>query len=83
MMQQQPIGITADEAMQRLVDGNERFLRGEARFLRVTPQTLAGLAKGQQIRESPEGQTRLAEGRMKMIGAIYEIETGRVRFLMD
>ncbi|MEI8373665.1 MAG: carbonic anhydrase [Planctomycetota bacterium] len=205
MMQPQPIGITADEAMQRLVDGNDRFLRGEARFLRVTPQTLAGLAKGQQpyaailgcsdsrvppeiifdaglgelfiirvagnvlspevagslqyagshlhttlfvvlghegcgaisaaleckfhgvqqrsriqilmdtilpgigeidpqlppqirlaqavesnvrwtvrqIRESPEGQTRLAEGRMKMIGAIYEIETGRVRFLMD
>jgi carbonic anhydrase len=204
-MQSQPIGISADEAMQRLVDGNGRFLRGEARFLHVTPQTLAGLAKGQQpyatilgcsdsrvppeiifdaglgelfiirvagnilspeiagslqyagshlhtplfvvlghegcgaisaaleckyygvqhrsriqilvdtilpgigeldpqlppqvrlaqavesnvrwtvrqIRESPEGQARLAEGRMKIIGATYEIESGRVRFLMD
>jgi len=33
------------------------------------------------ILESPEGQARPAEGRMKIIGAIYEIETGRVRFL--
>ena len=34
-----------------------------------------------QILESPEGQARLAEGRMKIVGAIYEIESGRVRFL--
>jgi carbonic anhydrase len=34
-----------------------------------------------QIIESPEGQARLAEGRIKYVGAIYEIETGRVRFL--
>ena len=33
------------------------------------------------ILESPEGQARLAEGRVKIVGAIYEIETGRVRFL--
>jgi carbonic anhydrase len=33
------------------------------------------------ILESPEGQARLAEGRVKAVGAIYEIETGRVRFL--
>jgi len=34
-----------------------------------------------QILESPEGQARLAEGRMKLVGAVYEIESGRVRFL--
>jgi carbonic anhydrase len=34
-----------------------------------------------QILDSPEGQARVAEGRMKVIGAVYEIETGRVRFL--
>jgi carbonic anhydrase len=34
-----------------------------------------------QILESPEGRARKAEGRMKIVGAIYEIETGRVRFL--
>ncbi len=34
-----------------------------------------------QILETPEGQARLAEGRMKIVGAVYEIESGRVRFL--
>jgi carbonic anhydrase len=33
------------------------------------------------IIESPEGQARAAEGRVRCVGAIYEIETGRVRFL--
>jgi carbonic anhydrase len=33
------------------------------------------------IIESPEAQARAAEGRIKCVGAIYEIETGRVRFL--
>ena len=34
-----------------------------------------------QILESPEGRARLAEGSMKVVGAVYEIETGYVRFL--
>jgi len=34
-----------------------------------------------QILDSPEGQSRVAEGRVKIVGAIYEIETGLVRFL--
>jgi len=34
-----------------------------------------------QILDSPEGRQRVAEGRMKIVPAIYEIETGRVRFL--
>jgi len=34
-----------------------------------------------QILQTPEGQERQAEGRVKLVGAIYEIETGRVRFL--
>ncbi len=38
---------TADEALQRLKDGNERFLRGEAKFSTVRKETLADLAKGQ------------------------------------
>jgi carbonic anhydrase len=36
-----------------------------------------------QIQDSPEGQARAAEGRMKVVGAVYEIETGRVRWLKD
>ena len=35
----------------------------------------------QQILNTPEGQARVAEGRMKIAGAVYEIASGRVRFL--
>ena len=34
-----------------------------------------------QIIETPEGKARAADGWMKLVGAVYEIETGRVRFL--
>jgi carbonic anhydrase len=34
-----------------------------------------------QILESPEGQARLEEGQKKIVGAVYEIQTGRVRLL--
>ena len=34
-----------------------------------------------KIYESPEGQMREEEGRMKAVGAIYDITTGLVRFL--
>lgn len=43
----QPV-ISADEALRRLIAGNERFLAGEARFPTVCKETLADLAKGQQ-----------------------------------
>jgi carbonic anhydrase len=36
-----------------------------------------------RILESPEGQARQAEGQMKFVGAIYELATGRVRFLPE
>src|SRR5262245_8822990 len=39
--------ITADEALARLKAGNERFLRGEARFPTIQKEILANLAKGQ------------------------------------
>jgi carbonic anhydrase len=34
-----------------------------------------------QIRSTPEGKARVAEGRIKLVGAIYDIQTGRVRVL--
>ena len=40
--------MTADEALARLIEGNERFVRGEARFPTVQKEILADLAKGQQ-----------------------------------
>ena len=34
-----------------------------------------------QILSTPEGRAREAEGRLKLVGAIYEIDSGHVRFL--
>ena len=34
-----------------------------------------------QILDTPEGRARVAEGAMRMVGAVYELDTGRVRFL--
>lgn len=34
-----------------------------------------------QLLETPEGKARMKEGRIKLVGAVYELKTGRVRFL--
>ncbi len=34
-----------------------------------------------QLRKTPEAKARVAEDKMKLVGAIYEPKTGRVRFL--
>ena len=34
-----------------------------------------------QLLETPEGNARMAESVVKLVGAIYELITGRVRFL--
>jgi carbonic anhydrase len=41
-------GPTADEALARLREGNQRFVRGQARFPTIQKEILAELAKGQQ-----------------------------------
>ncbi len=33
------------------------------------------------VLESPEGRTRVAQGDMKLVGAVYDLHTGHVRFL--
>jgi len=40
--------MTADQALARLIEGNDRFVRGKARFPTVQKEILAELAKGQQ-----------------------------------
>jgi carbonic anhydrase len=40
--------LTADEVLARLQAGNDRFVRGEARFPTIQKEILAALAKGQQ-----------------------------------
>jgi carbonic anhydrase len=39
--------LTADQALARLIAGNERFVRGEARFPTVQKEILAAMAAGQ------------------------------------
>jgi carbonic anhydrase len=34
-----------------------------------------------QLRQTSEGKARMAEGAMKLVGAVYDLESGRVRFL--
>jgi carbonic anhydrase len=34
-----------------------------------------------QLLESPEGRARAAEGKMKLVGGVYDLSTGAVRFL--
>ena len=34
-----------------------------------------------QLRETPEGRARMAEGIVQLVGAVYDIQTGKVRFL--
>ncbi|HEX6692926.1 MAG TPA: carbonic anhydrase [Burkholderiales bacterium] len=34
-----------------------------------------------QLRDTPEGQERIREGVVKLVGAVYELKTGRVRLL--
>jgi len=40
--------LTADEALTRLIEGNARFVAGQARFPTVQKEVLADLAKGQR-----------------------------------
>ena len=42
------VSSSADQALQKLIEGNHRFTRGEAHFPTVCKETLADLAKGQQ-----------------------------------
>jgi len=40
--------VSAEEGLRRLIEGNQRFVAGKARFPTVCKETLAALAKGQQ-----------------------------------
>ncbi len=42
-----PMPVGAEEGLKRLIDGNERFLKGTARFPIVQKDVLASLAKAQ------------------------------------
>jgi carbonic anhydrase len=69
----------------------ENILPGLPDFdARLAPQDLLDAAVEANVRwsmhqvlETPEAKARIAEGVMKMVGAVYELNTGRVRFLPE
>jgi len=56
-------------------------LSGEARVAAAVEANVRWSMK--QLRDTPEGQARMKEGILKLVGAIYELKTGRVRFLEE
>ena len=61
------------------LEGLDAELAPPARLARAVEMNVSWTLRA--ILDSPEGRARQAEGRVKFVGAIYEIETGRVRFL--
>jgi carbonic anhydrase len=81
-------GVRQRSRIQLLVDGILPALKGVDPRLPPRKRLAQAVEKNvrrtvQTILESPEGKARRAEGWMKIVGAIYEIRTGRVRFLED
>jgi carbonic anhydrase len=67
------------DSLQPALSGLEAGLPSEERLARAVEKNVRWCVH--QILESPEGRARVAEGWMKCVGAIYEISSGRVRFL--
>jgi carbonic anhydrase len=69
-----------------LLDGILPGLSGVDASLPMEAQLAAGVEANvrwamRQLLETPEGRARMAEGVLRLVGAVYELETGRVRFL--
>jgi carbonic anhydrase len=67
------------DAILPALDGLDPALSGPEMLARAVEMNVRWTLRA--ILDSPEGRARQAEGRVKFVGAIYEIETGRVRFL--
>jgi len=81
-------GVQHRSRIQLLVDSIVPGLDGVARDLPEETQLSAAVEANvrwsvRQILATPEAQARLAEGRMKLVGAVYELRSGRVRLLPD
>ena len=54
-------------------------IAGEARQIAAVEANVRWSMR--QLLDTPEGQARMAEGTMRLVGAVYELASGRVRFL--
>jgi carbonic anhydrase len=65
-----------------ILPGLPEFDPGQSPEVRLSRAVEANVRRMvRQVLDSPEGRARIAEGRMNIVGAVYEIETGRVRLL--
>jgi len=78
--QQSRIQILVESIAPALPEFDER-LSPEERLAQAVESNVRWTVR--RILNSPEGQAHVAEGRMKIVGAIYQIESGRVRFLAN
>ena len=68
--------------LKRIVPGLDGLRRGRDAGAQLKAAVEANVRWSmQQLRDTPEGKARMAEGIVKLVGAIYELRTGRVRFL--
>jgi carbonic anhydrase len=66
----------------RILPGLRGLSRGSNAKTRLAAAVEANVRWSmRQLLDTPEGKARMAEGVMKLVGAIYELKTGRVRFL--
>ena len=79
-------GVQHRSRIQHLVDAIVPALEGIDQSLAPQDQLAHAVEANvrwtmRQIAESPEGRARLADGRMMLVGAIYDLATGAVRLL--
>jgi carbonic anhydrase len=79
-------GASQPSRIALLLDGMLPGLAGIDRSLPPPEQTSAAVEANvrwsmHQLLDTPEGQARMREGVLKLVGAVYELGTGRVRWL--
>jgi carbonic anhydrase len=79
-------GARERSRIERLLDNITPGLDGISPDASAADQLQAGVEANvrwsmRQIMDSPEAQARAAEGVIKLVGGVYELTTGRVRFL--
>jgi carbonic anhydrase len=81
-------GTLQHSRIQALVDAIVPGLRNLALDLELSPDDLVARAVEanvrwtiRQIEQTPEASAGLASGRVSLVGAVFELESGRVRFL--
>jgi carbonic anhydrase len=73
--------LTADRALKRLKAGNARFVAGRTRFPTVVMGHESCGAVQAALATRFAGAAQKSRIALLLIGAVYDLETGRVRFL--